>query len=136
VLGDAVNIASRLESLTKEYGVGILVTENMVAAAPGFVYREVDKVVVKGRQEGLAIYEPIGAIGQVGETTLQEVERFHKALNLYRKQRWDECEAEIKALSYASPETKLYKLYIKRIAHYRENTPGPVWNGLWVWTTK
>ena len=136
VLGDAVNIASRLEGLTKEYGVGILVTENMVGAAQGFVYREVDKVVVKGRQEGLAIYEPVGAHGQVGETTLQEIERFHKALNLYRKQRWDECEAEIKALSFASPDSKLYKLYLKRIAHFRQNVPGPTWNGLWVFTTK
>ena len=136
VMGDSVNIASRLEGLTKEYGIGILVTENIVKAAQGFVYRETDKVVVKGRQEGLSIYEPIGKVGEVGETQLQEIDRFHKALELYRKQRWDEAETLLKSLAAAAPESKLYKLYLKRIAHFRENPPGVAWNGLWVFTTK
>jgi adenylate cyclase len=136
VMGDAVNIASRLEGLTKEYGVGVLVTENIVKAAQGFVYREVDKVVVKGRQEGLTIFEPLGRVGEVGETQLQEIDRFHKALELYRKQRWDDAEELLKNLSYAAPENKLYKLYLKRIQHFRANPPGPMWNGLWVFTIK
>jgi adenylate cyclase len=136
VMGDAVNIASRIEGLTKEYGVGILVTENMVRCAPGFVYREIDKVAVKGRQEGIGIFEPIGRMDEVGESTLQEVERFHKALELYRKQRWEDAEVLLKNLSYAAPEAKLYKIYLKRIEAFRQNTPGPAWNGLWVFTTK
>ena len=136
VMGDNVNLAARLESLTKQYGVGILVSEAMTNAAPGFVYREVDRVVVKGRQEGTAIFEPIGKVGEVGETTLQEIDRFHKALELYRKQRWDEAEEYFKNLSYAAPDAKLYKLYLKRVAHFRQNIPGPAWNGLWVFETK
>jgi adenylate cyclase len=136
VMGDAVNIASRLEGLTKEYGVGILVSENQVKAAQGFVYREIDKVVVKGRQEGISIFEPIGKVGEVGETQLQEIDRFHKALEQYRKQRWDDAETQLKNLSYAAPESKLYKMYLKRIQHFRANTPGAAWNGLWVFTTK
>jgi adenylate cyclase len=136
VMGDTVNIASRIEGLTKEYGVGILVTENMVRCAPGFVYREIDKVVVKGRQEGLGIFEPLGRMGEVGESVLQEVERFHKALELYRKQRWEDAELMLKSLAHAAPESKLYKMYLKRIQHFRQNTPGPAWNGLWVFTTK
>jgi adenylate cyclase len=136
VMGDAVNIASRLEGLTKEYGIGILVSESMVDAAPGFVYREIDKVVVKGRQEGIRIFEPIGRVGEVVETQLQEIERFHKALDLYRKQRWEDAEAALRTLAYAAPESKLYKLYMKRIQHFRASTPGPTWNGLWVFTTK
>ena len=136
VMGDAVNIASRLEGLTKEYGIGILVTENVVKAAQGFVYREIDKVVVKGRQEGLSIFEPIGKVGEVGESQLQEIDRFHKALEQYRKQRWDEAENLLKNLSYAAPDNKLYKLYLKRIDHFRNNPPGAAWNGLWVFTTK
>ncbi len=136
VMGDTVNLASRLESLTKEYGVGILVTENIVRAAQGLVYREVDKVVVKGRQEGVAIFEPLGRVGEVGETQLQEIDRFHKALEHYRKQRWDDTEAMLKNLAYAAPESKLYKLYLKRVAHFRQSPPGPAWNGTWVFTTK
>ena len=136
VMGDAVNIGSRLEGLTKEYGIGILVSENMVKAAQGFVYREIDKVVVKGRQEGLSIYEPIGKVGEVGETALQEIDRFHKALELYRKQKWDDAQSALKTLQYAAPDSKLYKVYLKRIEHFRGNTPGPAWNGTWVFTTK
>jgi adenylate cyclase len=136
VMGDAVNLGSRLESLTKEYGVGILVSESIVKAAQGFVYREIDKVVVKGRQEGVSIYEPIGPIGQVGETTLTEIDRFHKVLEYYRKQRWDDAERVLKDLNAAAPDMKLYRLYIKRIDYFRTNSPGPAWNGLWVFTTK
>jgi adenylate cyclase len=136
VMGDAVNLSSRLEGLTKEYGVGILVSEYMVKAAPGFVYREVDKVVVKGRTEGVGIFEPIGRVGQVGETTLTEIDRFHKAVEAYRKQRWDDAEELLRTLSHAAPDNKLYKVYLKRVAYFRENTPGPAWNGTWVFTTK
>jgi adenylate cyclase len=136
VMGDAVNIASRLEALTKEYGIGILVTESIVAAAAGFVYREIDKVAVKGRQEGITIYEPLGRADEVGETVLQQAERWHKALDLYRRQRWDEAESLLRSLSQAAPEAKLYKLYLKRIEHFRQSAPGPAWNGLWVFTTK
>ncbi len=136
VMGDAVNIASRLEGLTKEYGIGILVSENQVKAAQGFVYREIDKVVVKGRHEGIGIFEPIGKVGEVGETQLQEIDRFHKALEQYRKQRWDEAQTQLKNLSYAAPDSKLYKLYLKRVEHFRTNPPGAAWNGVWVFTTK
>ena len=66
VMGDSVNLASRLEGLTKEYGVGILVTINIVKAAQDYVYREVDKVRVKGKLEGVAIFEPIGQAGRGG----------------------------------------------------------------------
>jgi adenylate cyclase len=136
VMGDAVNLASRLEGLTKEYGVGILVSENIVKAAEGFVYREVDKVVVKGRQEGVAIYDPVGKVGEVTDTALTEIDRFHKALEYYRKQRWDEASQMLKDLGAANPDSKLYRLYQKRIEYFRQNSPGPAWNGLWVFTTK
>jgi adenylate cyclase len=136
VMGDAVNIASRLEGLTKEYGVGILVSENIVNAAPGIVYREVDLVAVKGRAAGIPIYEPIGKVGEIGETTLTELDKFHKALEWYRKQRWNEAEEGMKTLRFANPETKLYKVYLKRITDFRAEPPAPDWKGLWVWTTK
>ena len=55
---------------------------------------------------------------------------------MYRKQRWDDAQATLKALQYAAPDSKLYKLYLKRIEHFRANTPGPAWNGTWIWTTK
>jgi adenylate cyclase len=136
VMGDAVNLASRLEGLTKEYGVGILVSANIVAGAKGFAYRQIDTVAVKGKQEGVAIFEPLGREGKVGDAIRQEAARWEKALALYRAQRWDEAESIVASLAQAAPEAKLYKLYLKRIGHFRQNTPGPAWNGLWVFTTK
>ena len=83
VMGDAVNLASRLEDLTKEYGVGILVSENIVREVTDFVYREVDKVRVKGKQEGVTIFEPIGQQGEVDGDTLAEHAHCHHALAHY-----------------------------------------------------
>ena len=132
VMGDAVNIASRLEGLTKEYGVGILVSENIVNAAQGFVYREVDLVAVKGRTAG---HSDLRAHGQGGRGAARRRSPRStsgtRRLELYRKQRWDESQEMIKTLQYAAPDTKLYKVYLKRIDYWRPNTPradveGPV----------
>ena len=136
VMGDAVNLASRLEGLTKEYGVGILVSENVIKAAPGFVYREVDKVAVKGRTEGVLIYEPLGKVGEVDESLVEEAYLFEKVLGHYRAQRWDEAERLLAELASASPQTKLYKLFRERIFQYRYNPPDAGWNGVWVFKTK
>jgi adenylate cyclase len=135
-MGDAVNLASRLEGLTKEYGVGILVAESVVRAVPGFVYREVDKVRVKGKKEGVAIFEPIGEQVAVDGNLLAEITRFHQALTHYRAQRWDEAEALLQELAVVAPAAKLYKLYRERIAAFRTSPPGADWDGVFVFTTK
>src|SRR5258706_430835 len=136
VMGDTVNFASRLEGLTKEYGVGILVSENVVNAVPSYVYREVDKVQVKGRAEGVAIFEPIGRLDEVEESTVELVDRFHRMLEHYRAQRWDEADKILVDLTAVAPETKLYKLFRQRIFDFRYNAPDPAWNGVWIFKTK
>jgi adenylate cyclase len=136
VMGDAVNLASRLESLTKEYGVGILVSENIVVAVPGMVYRELDRVRVKGKLEPITIYEPIGEHGKVIETTVNEIDRFHRALDRYRQQRWDEAEQTIASLAMADTGRKVYQMYLERIAALRVNPPGKNWDGVYTFTTK
>jgi adenylate cyclase len=135
VMGDAVNLASRLEGLTKEYGVGILVSENIVRAVQQFVYREVDKVRVKGKQQAVAIYEPVGVRGEIGGDTLAEIDRFHHALAHFRGQRWDEADALLEALAAAAPEVKLYRLYRERIVHFRASPPGVDWDGVFGFAT-
>jgi adenylate cyclase len=134
VMGDAVNLASRLEDLTKEYGVGVLVSENIVRAVQDFVYREVDKVRVKGKQEGVAIFEPIGAQGEVGRDTLAEIACFHQALAHFRGQRWDEAEALLAELAAGAPTVKLYRLYRERVTHFRASPPGADWDGVFGFT--
>jgi adenylate cyclase len=136
VMGDAVNLASRLEGLTKEYGVGILVSENVVNAVPSYLYREVDKVQVKGRLEGVSIYEPVGRLDQVDEATVDSVDLFNRMLENYRAQRWDEADKILVQLAQAQPDSKLFKMFRQRIFEFRYNPPGPTWNGVWVFTTK
>jgi len=136
VMGDAVNLASRLESLTKEYGVGILVSENIVAAVPDVVYRELDRVRVKGKLEPVTIYEPVGEQGKIGDTLVNEIDRFHRALDCYRQQRWDEAEQTIASLSMADTNRKVYHMYLERIAALRANPPAKNWDGVFTFMTK
>ncbi|MDP2879383.1 MAG: adenylate/guanylate cyclase domain-containing protein [Sulfuricella sp.] len=136
VMGDAVNLASRLESLTKQYGVGIIVGEHMQKALPDVVFRELDRVRVKGKDEPVAIYEPLGAAGQVDKTTLDELELFQQALKLYRAQDWDLAEVQLLNRQKASPESTLYRLYLERITYFRANPPGVEWDGVFTFKTK
>jgi adenylate cyclase len=136
VLGDAVNLAARLEGLTKEYGVGILVSENIVKSVPDVVYRELDRVRVKGKLEPISIYEPVGVKGDVVDQMLDEIDRFHRALDKYRLQNWDDAEAALVKLSHAEPKRKVYQLYIDRVQNLRVKPPGANWDGVFTFTTK
>lgn len=136
VMGDAVNLASRLESLTKEYGVGILVSENIVDAVPNMVYRELDRVRVKGKLAPIGIYEPVGKQSEVVKSIVDEIDRFHRALDKYRAQRWDEAELNMASLAAADPTRKVYKIYLERIQNLRNNQPGKNWDGVFTFTTK
>ena len=136
VMGDAVNLSSRLEGLTRVYGVGILVGPNTKEAVKDVVFREVDRVKVKGKDEPVDIFEPIGMQGQVGEKVLDEIELWHKALKAYRAQNWDEAEMELSNARRMSPECKLYQLYAERIHQCRIDPPGPDWDGVTAFKTK
>jgi adenylate cyclase len=135
VMGDAVNLGSRLEGITKVYGVGIAVGEATRAAAPEFTYRELDLVRVKGKNEPVAIFEPIGKSEALDPAVMDEIERWDDALALVRAQQWDSAEAAIRALQEARP-IGLYALYLERIAFYRDHPPGPGWDGVTTFETK
>jgi adenylate cyclase len=136
VMGDAVNLASRLEGITKEYGVGVLVGEATREDAPEFIYRELDLVRVKGKDRPVAIFEPLGLAGEVGQAVQDEAKLFLQALRLYRKQDWDRAELQFFNLLKMSPQSRLYEVYGERIAHYRNNPPGENWDGVFVFKTK
>lgn len=136
VMGDAVNLASRLEGITKQYGVGIVVGENTKEAVTDFVYRELDLVRVKGKDQPIRIYEPLGLHGQVGQAALDELKIFHQVLRYYRKQEWDKAELDLFNLQRMSPETRLYGVYAERVAYFRNNPPAAEWDGVFVFQTK
>ena len=136
VMGDAVNLASRLEGITKEYGAGVLVGEMTKEEAPEFVYRELDLVRVKGKDKPVAIFEPLGLVGEVGQAVMEETKLFQQALRLYRKQDWDRAELQLFNLQKMAPNSKLYAVYAERVVHYRNNPPGENWDGVFVFKTK
>ncbi|TFW18349.1 CHASE2 domain-containing protein [Duganella callida] len=136
VMGDAVNLGSRLEGITKVYGVGIAVGEATRAAAPEFTYRELDLVRVKGKNEPVAIFEPLALARDTDQATLDEVARWHAALAAVRAQRWDEADAMLAELRALAPQRGLYQLYVGRIAHYRAHPPGDQWDGVTTFETK
>lgn len=136
VMGDTVNLASRLESLTKQYGVGIIVGEATMKAVPEMVYRELDRVRVKGKLEPVTIYEPLGPKGTVTPETEEELAGFRAMLERYHAQDWDGAEQALDSLRECSPRTRLYELYQERLAHFRSNPPGAEWDGVFVFTSK
>ena len=136
VMGDEVNLASRLEGITKQYGVGIVVGEHTRNAVTDFVYRELDHVRVRGKNEPVAIYEPIGLISEVPQAMQDEVALFHEMRRLYCAQDWDQAELQLVKLQSLSPDTRLYGVYAERIAHFRNNPPDADWDGVFVFQTK
>ena len=136
VMGDAVNLASRLEGLTKVYGADIIVGEDTRAAVSDVVFREVDRVRVKGKDVAVAIFEPLGVQGQVDQAKLDEIELFHRALKLYRSQDWDMAELQLLNLQKMSPDGRLYQTFLERIAFLRADPPGAGWDGAFTFETK
>jgi adenylate cyclase len=137
VMGDAVNSASRFEGQTKQYGVGMIVGEATRAACKDIVFRELDRVRVKGKTEPVAIFEPIGLAAEVAKERLDELALWHQALKFYRAQEWDMAELQLMNLQRMYPHCALYAMFIKeRLPHYRRNPPGPGWDGTWAAESK
>ena len=131
VLGDAVNLGSRLEGLTKNYGVEIIVSEFTKTAVPDYVYRELDIVRVKGKDKPIAIYEPLAPVNEVSHEELEEINLNQEALSHYRNQDWDRAGSLFEELRRCSPDQLLYTLYLQRIATFRQSPPEADWDGVY-----
>ncbi len=136
VMGGAVNLASRLEGLTKQYGVGMIVGEATRAACPDIAFRELDRVMPKGTTEPVAIFAPIGPAAAVEQSTQDELALWHQALKHYRAQEWDLAEQQLLNLQRTYPATALYAIFLQRVAHLRQNPPGAGWDGTTAFETK
>jgi adenylate cyclase len=136
VLGDAVNLASRLEGITKEYGVGMIVGDSTKALISDMVFLELDKIAVKGRDEPVTIYEPLGLAYEVEKVVLDEARLWSQALRLYRSRNWDMAELQLLNLMQAHPARQLYRLFLERIGNYRKTPPPETWDGAYRFDTK
>ncbi len=136
VMGDVVNLSSRLEGITKVYGVGIVVGDATRRTAPGFAYRELDRVRVKGKQEPVPIFEPVALEGELDPGLRHALGQWHGALDLIRAMRWDQAERILLELRQSYPEDGLYRFYLERIAQYRQHPPPPGWDGVTTFDAK
>jgi adenylate cyclase len=138
VMGDAVNLSSRLEGANKEYGTNIIISESTLTAVreDGFVVRFLDLVAVKGKSEPVAVYELIGQAGQFGTLSPELLATYEEGTRLYRAQRFDEAAARFSEVLAARPADGPSRMYLERCEDLAVAPPPPDWDGVFVMTHK
>jgi adenylate cyclase len=132
VMGDVVNLASRLEGANKEYGTRNLVSEKTSAAAGNTVeVREIDRVVVAGQTHSEIIFEILGRKGEVTSQQLSSRNKYLEGLAAYREQRWDDALRALNASLEAMPGDGPSMALLKRIESLKANPPPLGWDGSW-----
>lgn len=135
-MGDAVNVASRLEGRTKYYGVGILVGEATRTLVKDVVFKEIDKIKVKGKDEAVTIYEPMGLEAEIEKKLMDELKLWHQTIRFYRSRQWDQVEVNLLNLQRMNPGCMLYGLYAQRVAENRRAALPEQWDGVTVFDEK
>lgn len=132
VIGDSVNLGSRLESANKIYNTGILISEQTLRqAGDGFRYREVDLLVVKGRTAPVRIYELRGLRSdEPALAEMQFLESFAEALELYRNRKWREARELFQTIQQLHPGDAVTAIYLARSQQCEASPPGPDWDGV------
>ena len=138
VIGDGVNLASRLESACKTYSAQILLSENTFHRLRGtYRVRDIDQVVVKGKTEPVGVYEVLDHHTDESFPNLMDVvSYFNEGMRSYRAAKFSNAIAQFeKALTF-HPRDKLSNTYIERCRHLMKQPPEGDWKGVWVLTEK
>lgn len=133
VMGDGVNLASRLEGLSKLYGAKVVVSKNVVDQLPNALFAPLDLVAVKGKKEPVEVFELL-SLDASDEVLMSQSKEVAEAIKLYRNQQWGGAEQAFSSL--AERFTVLADLYLDRISSYRQNAPEEGWLGVYVATEK
>lgn len=137
VIGDAVNLAARLEGANKVYDTRVLISEATNQLAADCVEtREIDTVLVVGKTEPQRIFELLGRKGEVPRERLQLRDAFAEALEAYRRAAWKEAQAGFEACLSIVPCDGPSKVFLSRIAGFCTNPPSADWNGVWALAEK
>ena len=141
VLGDAVNLASRLESLTKYYGASLLFSDQTFEALgdekENLLIREIDTVMVKGRKQPVTIYELFNSDSlDVQSAKKMVMQSLEEPLSLYRQKKWMEAEQLFTDLARNQPLDSLPNIYVERCQNLLENSPSDDWAGVHVFNQK
>ncbi|MEH2525313.1 class 3 adenylate cyclase [Bradyrhizobium sp. AZCC 2176] len=132
VMGDAVNLASRLENANKIYGSHSLASEAAIMAAGDAVEtREIDRLVVAGQTRPEAVFEIIGRAGELTEKQLELLARYAEGLAAYRARRWDDARRAFEVALEAVPGDGPSKTMAQRIKDFQANPPAADWDGAW-----
>ena len=132
VMGDTVNLASRLESANKIYGSRCLISEATAnLCAPDFEIREIDRVVVTGQSHPQTVYEVLGGKDAPSSRQTLACARYAEGLAAYRARRWDEARAAFAAALEAVPDDGPSMALLARVADLKLNPPPDNWDGSW-----
>jgi adenylate cyclase len=136
VIGDAVNLGSRLEGLTKFYGVRLIISESTADGLDDLTLRYLDRVKVKGKNEPVDIYEPVGLSDVLSAERAAEVAESNAAMEYYYAADWEHAASAFSSLQRTWPERKFYSLYLDRISDLKQQGTQPGWDGVFVHTAK
>ncbi|HEY6953526.1 MAG TPA: CHASE2 domain-containing protein [Bacteroidota bacterium] len=138
VIGDSVNLASRLEGANKQYQSQIMISDFTFSHVKGkVVTRELDLIQVKGKTEPVKVYELLGKTGmEQTENQKQSLELYHEGLKLYRERKWEEAIAYFQQAVTLDSTCYVAQIYTQRASLYQLNPPPDDWNGVFVMTTK
>jgi adenylate cyclase len=132
VIGDTVNVASRLEGANKTYGTRALINETTNRFAASLVEtREIDQVLVVGKTEPQRVFELLGRKGQVDGERLALRDAFVEALAAYRQKDWKEAQAGFECCLEIMPGDGPSKVFLSRIGQFCTTAPSPDWDGVW-----
>jgi adenylate cyclase len=136
VMGDAVNLGSRLEGANKSYKTNVIISGDTYKRVKGeFVCMELDSVRVKGKRKPVKIYSLAG-YKDLPDTQLEIVKRFNQGIALYRELQWDDAIHLFKDIIAKDPDLYAAQVYIDRCRKLKKNPPPPDWDGVYVMTTK
>lgn len=129
-IGDSVNLASRLEGLNKFYGTAILASETTAQeCGDGVLFREVDRVAVKGRETPVAVFQPLGLAGDLDPLEAARSQEFAGALELYRQGKFMEAGARFEKILAQNPEDAPARVFLERCRRF-QGSPPPEWDGV------
>lgn len=129
VLGDGVNLAARLEGLTKRYAVPLIVGEETMKCVTGLIYRELDKVRVKGKSVPVRIFQPMGRAEQIDAGQLSILAKYHDAIEAYRARQWPRAAETFSLLQSDESYRRICELYMGYIDQFQQMPPSGTWDG-------
>ena len=137
VMGDPVNLGSRLEGASKAYGTRVLISERTCELAGDlFVTREIDLIRVKGKALPTRVFELMAERGAQQVLPAPALDGFHSGIDAYRHQQWETAEVAFRECLELSPDDPPSVVYLQRISHLKETPPPADWDGVWVFETK